>query len=305
MLCACCLGLAACGGSSSSSAASASGSAASASASAASASAASSSASAASASASAASASASAASADPAAKFVGDWKLAGMKMGGVSIVGEISSFMGYDVQAAPSVKSDGTGVFAWMGETVPFTWTATGDNTFEAALQTSSDGSGDDPISNLIKATGKTMKFQLDNGALSLAVVNSDVPGGLLFSKDGSMPGAPDYDLAKATPVKQESDLVGTWKVVGAILGNTVAYGSTEDITNTVVSGQDMTMSFEPGGKCALGGTASTYTVNSDGASIQDSGITLVLKKLGDKLIVDYGNIMGTGQNMVMVYAKA
>ena len=74
---------------------------------------------------------------------------------------------------------------------------------------------------------------------------------------------------------------------------------------NTVVSGQDMTMSFEPGGKCALGGTASTYTVNSDGASIQDSGITLVLKKLGDKLIVDYGNIMGTGQNMVMVYAKA
>jgi hypothetical protein len=309
MLCVCCLGLAACGGSSSSSAASASASSASAASSEASASASaasSASASAASASASAASASASAASADPASKFAGDWKVAGMTLGGITFAGDLSAYMGSDADVAVSVKSDGTGTFTWAGEAIPFTWVATGDDSFEASLQSSAAGSGDDQASSLIESAGQTLNFKLENGVLSAIFEDGGQTGGLLFSKDGVLPGAPDYDPAKATPITQESDLIGTWNVVGAYMGGCTVFGSADDLASTIVGSQDMTMVFESGGKCSLGGTSSsTYTIGSDGATIQDSGMTMSVKKLGDKLILDFGDIMQTGSDMVLVYAKS
>ena len=102
MLCACCLALAACGGSSGASTA---------------------------ASGSAASGSAASVAVDPAEKFIGDWKFAALEYQGMTMTGDLSAILESDELMTLSIKGDGTSSVSINGEAAEATWEQKDDNT--------------------------------------------------------------------------------------------------------------------------------------------------------------------------------
>ena len=305
MLCACCLGLAACGGSSSSSAASGSASSSAASSESASAAASgSASASAASASASAASASASAAAssaaasasasaaANPADKFVGEWKMGAMQMNGITAWGDLAQTMGW-TSGAMTIANDGTGTLDMNGKAGKFTWTQAGDNAITIAVEDASEG-------NFGGIANSTITYK--DGILSLEATSNGTTGTILFSKDGTIPGLDPITMDRTTPITSPDALVGVWNITGFASDGAYAKGDTASLTSMMGQGVDYSMTFNADGTATVFGANGNWTVDGNGATLTLEGISLPIMAYGSDIVIDLGQFIGS--SLLAVYSK-
>lgn len=279
MLCVCCVALAACGGSGSGSAA------------------------------------ASSSAADPAAKFVGTWKLAGGETQGMTVVGDFASMLGIEDNFQMTVKEDGTGSMSFGGETKTFTWEASGENTM--AMKPSADGASGDSSASSASAEAEATteggsteeianeltEFTYEDGKLTATVTNEGQTIKIIFTQDGTIPGAPVIDSAKAAPITSEADLIGTWKLSGMNLMGMTVYGESDAIAQ-MSGGTDTSLTFEEGGKCTMSGVEGTYAVTANGATINQDGAEMEVKSLDGSIVIDAGAASGLDLEMVMMYSK-
>ena len=270
MLCVCCFGLAACGDSGSSS------------------SAASSTASSAAPESSAATESSSAA-ADPSEKFVGDWKMAGLEMNGVTVIGDLSS-MGVGT-AALSIAADGTGKVTLDDDTTSFTWKQADENTLTIELENKSE---DAMIPGAAKVT-----YQDDT--VRLTINADDQEGTIIFSENGSIEGVKMLDMSQATDITSEDALIGTWKVSAMSYEGATMYGDSASLA--AMNGSDeMAITFEAGGKATMLGSEAAWSIGENGAVVSDDYAEIAVKALGDDIIMNVGEAYG--MEMYMRFSK-
>lgn len=286
LLCACCLVLAACGGGG---AASSSAAAPSASASAASESAAASSAAASEAASSAAASESSSAQADPAEKFVGEWKIGAMESQGVTMTGDMSSLIGEEVSMDMTIAADGTGSMSLSDETADITWVLKDENTITVTVANESDS--------------VPVDVEYTDGVLSMIMDTDDIQGKVLFSKDGKIPGMKEISLADAKPITSKDQLVGTWRFTGLVMMGVSIYGDGESLSELVGSG-DTSMTFKDDGTVEMSGDTLTYTVDANGATLEQDGKTVSILASGDDIVIDLGAVLDLGMEMVMLLSK-
>ena len=103
------------------------------------------------------------------------------------------------------------------------------------------------------------------------------------------------------TPITSEDALVGSWTLSGINMMGITMYGDAKDLA-AMAGGQDVSLSFEKGGKCHLMGSDATYAVSSDGATITEENISIPVKALGDEIAIDMTDLIG--MEMIMVFSK-
>ena len=125
----------------------------------------------------------------------------------------------------------------------------------------------------------------------------------LIFTQDGTIPGAMVIDSANATPITSEADLIGEWKLSGMNFMGMSAYGDSDAIAQ-MAGGADMSLKFEEGGKCTMSGEEVAYTVSADGAAIAQGGVEIPIKALDGNIIIDASAATGLDMTMIMLYSK-
>ena len=282
MLLACCLGLVACGDSgSSSSAASDSSSSAAATES--------SSEATESGSESEATESESESAADPSEKFVGDWKLAGLQMNGVIVIGDLSAM---DVGTASlNIAADGKGAITLDDTTTTFTWKQTDDDTLAIEVENAPEETA---VSAAANAT-------YEDDTVRINLKTDDQEGTIIFSKDGNVPGLESFSMDDATDITSEDALIGTWKVSGATMDGATMYGDSEALA-TMTGSEEMILTFEEGGTVTMLGSDATWSVGENGVVITDGQAEVAVKALGDDIVVNIGEVYG--MNMLLKFSK-
>ena len=228
---------------------------------------------------------------DPTQKFIGTFKLAAAEYGDITLSGDMSTFLEQSNSSTLEIKADNTGSVAFAGSTVPFDWKLKDDNTLDATLKGDSAAStgtityADDALKFVMSADGESMT--------------------LYFTTDGTYAKAKTISMDQGTAVTSESELVGTWKIVGASYNGASAYGTSEALAKAGM-GQIATVTFEAGGKVTIDDTEGTYAVDANGATITTTGgtaLTIPIKKLGDELMIDGSGIV-QGINVVILLSK-
>ena len=277
-----CLGLAACGGGSSSSAASAS-------------SAASSAASSSTAASSSASASASSA-ATTADKFAGTWKIAGAEYQGLTMGGNFADLAGVQEDTSLVIKTDGTGSMTMEGETIELVWTEAGSDAITIK-------SPDESKAALAEGVPITYK----DGALFMEMEMEGDKGTIIYTQDGNYAGAKQISMDATKPISSDSELLGTWKLVGMNMGGVSLYGNADALA-AMTGGNDTSITFEAGGVAKIGDTESgTWAIDSNGATLTTEGtsgtVACPIAMLDGELAVDYSAAFG-GVDFIMLFAK-
>ena len=270
MMCVCCLALAACGGNAASSSASASASAS-----------------------AAESASVSSVAADPSEQFIGDWKLACIEMQGITVTGDYSAILGSESTETMglTIKEGGTGSMSFAGDATDITWELKGDDTI--AVTPTSESSSMEAVDVVAK-----------DDSLQMTMSDDELTGTVVFTKDGTWADAKEITADAATAITSESDLIGTWKMSGASMAGMTMYGDADALSAAMGTELDSTLVFEQGGKAKAFGEDATWSIGSDGAVIESSGIQIPVKALGDDLVIDGSSFMGGSVTFLMVFSK-
>ena len=235
---------------------------------------------------SAASGSASAsASSEAAPTFPGEWKLAAVEYQGLTMAGDLSQVMGEDLNINMTIKDDGTGTLVYQGESADFAWTQKDASTITIA-----------PTDNSSESYDATLK----DGALSMTAPVEGTEMNLIFTADGTYAGATEIDLSKATAIKSVDELVGTWQLCGMTYMGASLYGDPATLAS-IAGESDTSITFDKDGKVSLMGSEVSYTVDANGASISESGITLPIQNLNGDIAIDLSSV---GVDMVMVFSK-
>lgn len=261
MLCACCLGLSACGDSGSAASSTAGSSSA-------------------TGSSSAAEESSSAATADPSEKFIGEWKMAAIKSQGVTLLGSMEA-MGVGTSTL-TISEDGTGSLVTDGVENAVNWQMAGDDAI--TLKSEVEGEGG------ILADGVTVTYA--DETLDLAVSSESAEGNMLFTKDGALKDVVPIDPSKATPVTSEADLIGTWKICGITMEGATMYGDSAALS-ALNGSEEMVITFEQGGKVTMLGSDATWSIGSNGVVIDDSGTELPVLSIDGDILLDLGAVYG------------
>ena len=258
LLCAGCLAFAACSGGTSGSAASSNGSA-------------------------AASSAASSQAADPAASFVGDWKIVGATTQGITVAGDFSQFLGDEANMTINLKEGGTGSAVVNEETQEITWKVENDTTVS------------------MTANGETLTGVLEDGIMKIEMQDSEFTGEMLLSKDGSTPVVKEISAEGAQSITSEDALVGDWKLSGMNIAGMTAYGDADQLSQ-LAGGTDTTMTIEKGGSGTLMGEQVEWSVSADGAVVSMSGMDIPVKSFDGGLMIDLSDVLGT--TMIMTFSK-
>ena len=219
--------------------------------------------------------------------------------------GDFAALYDDDMEMALVVNADGTGTFTFGGEAAPFTWTEKSPTAITLEIQTTSDDSASDSSASAsasaAAAETTTVDVTCEDGALFMEMQSDDYTGTVIFTADGTFAGAKEISIASAKPITSEDALVGTWKLSGLNMMGINMYGDADALA-AMAGSEDMTVTFEKGGKATMSGSDMTYTVGADGAAIDESGVTLPILALGDDVIIDLSDVLG--MEMVMLLSK-
>ena len=260
-MCVCCLALAACGGGASDSAASGS------------------------------EASSSAAAADPAEKFIGEWKVAGAEMEGITITGNLSGGLlgeGTVGEILFSFDKDGTGSASYNDESFNFAWETKGDNA--VVIKPTDDN-----------ASVEEIEATYENGALSIEMSDDSFSGKVLLSQNGSIEGMEPIDTTNAKNLASKSDAVGTWKLCGMNMSGMSMYGDADNLASVMGDSTDSTITLNEDGTAEAMGTAASWEFSADGSTI-NIGIAVPLMTIDDMLALDMSELIGS--EFVMLFSK-
>ncbi|HAM16776.1 MAG TPA: hypothetical protein DCP91_13180 [Eggerthellaceae bacterium] len=287
-----------------------------------------------------ASASASSSAASATDKFVGEWKLAGAETQGITVAGDFSQLIGTSMTMGLTIAADGTGTFSYNGQAVNVAWEASGDDaitlkgtepeTSASAASASADAAsasasadanasaeaaaasaGADAAaaasgqvdSALQSAEGVKVAYRADVEALAMEITEQSMTLTALFTADGKLSGMPEISAEAAQPITSESDLLGSWKLSGMNMMGITMYGDISSLAAIAgESGTDTSLVLEEGGKGTMSGSAVTWTVGPEGATISEGGMNTSAKMLNGELLIDLS--AATGVDMQLVYAK-
>ena len=227
---------------------------------------------------------------------VGTWKVAAVEMEGITMTGDIAEFakvFGADdssaemINMAIDLQEGGKGTISAGTEKHDITWK-------EEAGKITLSGTGE-------SASNMTGTFK--DGVITIAVEENGPS--VIMTPDGTYADAKTFDRTGAKPVTSESELSGTWKMVGLNMMGLSMYGESDALAK--VFGFDAaTLTFNAGGKANLFGEETTYTVDANGTKIANSdasGVQIDVLSLDGNLIVDMGAAMG-GVDMFLVMGK-
>lgn len=234
----------------------------------------------------------SAADVTKATTIVGDWKMAAADMNGILVTGDLAQFgtlMGDEesaamMQMALSFKEDGTGTIAAGSQELNATWKESG-SSYVVTIET-------------VNGDKQDTTATLADGTLRLEVADM---GTLIFTADGSYPGAVSYDVASAKPITSESEIIGTWKLVGVQMAGVTMSGDSEAMTE--MFGYDAgEVVFEAGGKASLFGDEVPYIIDANGARVGDETLDLEVPFTlgGGNLFIDMSSVLDVEAFMVL-----
>ena len=235
--------------------------------------------------------------ADPAEKFAGTWKLAAAQSQGVYMAGDFAQLMELSDDGGSidlTIDPAGTGVINMGDESANFTWTMKSDDVITITPETETE------------EVGETADVTYREDALWLGITQDDQTAYLIYTADGIFPGAKDFNMADAAPITSKDDLIGKWTLSGMKMMGIAMYGSAEDLKNAM-NGTDTYIEFKADGTTDMSGTAGTWEVTADGATVTSNEATgtytYPVKKLGDDIAVDISELMG-GSEIIMVLSK-
>lgn len=237
--------------------------------------------------------------------FVGKWKIAAAQLNGLTLAGKFGQIIGADENSGLEIKEDGTGTLTLGGETDSLTWTEAGADTIDITVKSSAAGS-ETTVPQSTRITAK-------DDALFLTIKQENQEGSLIFTADGKYAGAMEINLDEAKDITSESELIGTWNLVGMDMAGITMYGEGDALQQQLGqagSSASTLLTLEKGGSVKTGSETSgsaTWAVDSKGATMTmdglDGKVNLPIKKLGDQLAVDYTQLLA-GLQIVFVYGK-
>lgn len=226
--------------------------------------------------------------ADPSEKFIGSWKLAAAKSQGVVMSGDFSGLMEMDDEGMLNIDEGGTGKMKMGDDSADITW----------------EMNGDDAIKIDSKEADKPIDIAYEDEALLMTVEEDDQEATAIFTRDGTYAEARTISMDGAEDITSEDELIGSWKMTGMALMGISIYGETEDLTK-LSDGQDMSVTFEKGGKATMMDSECSWQVGDDGATFLFSGMSdeysCPVKKLGEDIVIDMSKIMGEGEIIVLL----
>ena len=228
-------------------------------------------------------------------QFLGEWKLAYIQSGGVTVAGNLgglSEISGDDMSITLTINDDGTAKFAIGEESADMKWesaskdkitiTSTGaseseDSVPESAEVTYNDGellfkSSDEPAADAEEDT--SVLGAIDTGVLG-------------FTHDGTSAKVSIPSLDDSKPITSADDLVGDWKLSAVCIFGVYITGEPANLS-AFYGESSSSLEFKDDGTCTYVGNDDDYTVSKDGAVIKEwrSGATVPVASLGDNEIV-------------------
>lgn len=225
--------------------------------------------------------------ADPAAKFVGPWKVAAAQVQGVTVTGDFGALLDETYEFNFELAADGTGTVTYNDESGDITWELVDDDTIT--------------IIETTVGSEETYEANLADGALSIETEDSDMTVTVMFTPDGVLQGMPQITASNAKAITSEDELVGTWNLCGVNMDGAMMFGDAESLSE--LAGMGTSATFEKGGSVTFMDTDLQYAVSSDGAVITGLAEDVSVKKLGEDLIIDFSNLMD-GSTMYLLLEK-
>ena len=236
---------------------------------------------------------------DPSAKFVGTWKFAAAQIQGITMTGDISTFIeGADDGIILTITEDGKGSLALGEDSADLTWELTDDETITLTVDKKSDDTSTDEIID----ESQPVPVKYLDGALSMEMKNEDMSGAMIFSQDGTWAGATMISADSLTEITDSKDLVGEWKLTGVTMQGVCMYGSAEDLSSIVPTDTDTTISINDDGTAKAMGEDMEWKVDDSGAKLVAGGSELPLKAYDGGIALDMSGFFGA--ELVMLYSK-
>lgn len=222
------------------------------------------------------------------ASLVGTWKAAVVQAGPVFITGDVEAYLGGFGLAGDQamtmllvLNEDGSCELTYKGVLGQGTYTKT-DTGIHVTVTNEAGKTADKDL-------------LLHDGVLTIEAGEVKVS----FSKDGTYPGAIDYDLTTAKPVSSADQLVGDWELTGVRLQGVNMSGDPAELAKQIQR-DNATAAFKADGSCTLFGIALTYTVGADGVTIGDGSVSYKIATLGDNLVIDLSDALGVELAAIM-----
>lgn len=207
-----------------------------------------------------------------------------METEGVTMCGDLSMVL-EDNNIVVTLNADGTANMAMGDESYDFTWKTTGDTTAEATVN------------------DNTVPLSYEDGAVFMTMESDDFSGTIILTEDGTYTKLATVTADGAKAITSEDALVGTWKLCAMNMLGVSMYGEPEALAAAGGS-TDTSITFEKGGKVTLMGEEATWTVDANGASIDDAGTAVPVQMLDNgNLVMDLSDMLG-GMQMIMVFSK-
>ena len=267
--------------------------------------------------------------ADPSEKFTGDWEIAAMEMGGLTIAGDLSSFADEDtMNATLSLDEDGNGSMTLGSDAQGnVTWKLVSDDSIELiAVPQSEDDEADedeDEEPKSFTATYADDALVLDMSGIydeddpddadDVAVVGTNPK--LYFSRDGKLAAYPAVDVSAATRVTDEKSVMGDWKFAALCYEKAIVYGDASALSSMFgVEDNEMfstDITFNDDGSATFGKMPATWSKDDDGLSFaeEDGGeasiaFTADIYTLDENTLVLKANGLFESFNMSYVFKR-
>lgn len=236
--------------------------------------------------------------ADPVEKFEGEWKLAAAESQGVYMAGNFTELLELSDEGNGNVtlviNADKTGIINLGDESTNFTWEMKSDDVITITPETDTD------------KVGQTVDISYKEDALWLTIVQEEQEASLIYTREGVFAGAKDFNMADATPISSEKDLLGKWTLSGLKMMGIAMYGTGDALKNATGS-EEIYLEFKDGGVLDSSGSEGSWEISSEGASVTYSDSlgthTCPVKKLGDDIVVDSSELLN-GSEYLLILSK-
>ena len=234
---------------------------------------------------------------DPSAKFIGSWKLAAAEVQGVTVAGDIGMIVdGAEDGIYLNISEGGTCTLTAGEETADAKWELTDDNTITLTVTKSEDSDSQ------IVSENKPAPIKYKDGALVLEVENDDMSGAMIFTADGTWEGATIVASDSLKEISDSKDLVGEWKLVGVTMQGICMYGSAEDLSAFVPSGNDTSLTINEDGSAKAMGQDVKWAIEDGAAKLDVTGTKLPLRAYDGGIALDMSDVYGT--ELLLLYSK-
>ena len=236
---------------------------------------------------------------DPKAKFIGTWTLAGAKIHGITMAGNIGLFLdGADEGINLTISEDGKCTLKAGENTVDATWELADDNTINMIHEKKDDAEE----TTEVLGDKESVPVVYNDGYISIEIEDEENPGSMIFTQDGTWAEAKVVTAETATEVADSAALVGEWKLVGVTMQGVCMYGSAEDLSSVIPTDADTSITINEDGSAKAMGQDVKWAIEDGKASLDAAGTALPLKGYDGGIALDMTDFYGV--ELLLLYSK-